>query len=121
MSRVPVAGDFLMDRQRAEELLGDLRRSGEVFIVGMVREVIRPEWIEALAGSNTVLANAVAASPKDRPVTAQATAIRLEGVRLGPDRWARRRRRGPADLAGQRLDDRQPGAARVGRGHPLAA
>ena len=31
-----------------------------VFIVGMVREVIRPEWIEALAGSNTVLANAVA-------------------------------------------------------------
>ena len=31
-----------------------------VFIVGMVREVIRPEWIEALAGSNTLLANAVA-------------------------------------------------------------
>ena len=31
-----------------------------MFIVGMVREVIRPEWIEALAGSNTVLANAVA-------------------------------------------------------------
>lgn len=31
-----------------------------VFIVGMVRQVIRPEWIEALAGSNTVLANAVA-------------------------------------------------------------
>ena len=31
-----------------------------VFIVGMVRQVIRPEWIESLAGSNTVLANAVA-------------------------------------------------------------
>jgi hypothetical protein len=31
-----------------------------VFVVGMVRQVIRPEWIEALAGSNTVLANAVA-------------------------------------------------------------
>lgn len=31
-----------------------------VFIVGMVRQVIRPEWIEALAGSNTALANAVA-------------------------------------------------------------
>jgi uncharacterized protein len=31
-----------------------------VFIVGMVRQVIRPEWIESLAGSNTLLANAVA-------------------------------------------------------------
>jgi uncharacterized membrane protein YraQ (UPF0718 family) len=31
-----------------------------VFIVGMVRQVIRPEWIESLAGSNTVSANAVA-------------------------------------------------------------
>ena len=31
-----------------------------VFIVGMVRQVIRPEWIESLAGSNTVAANAVA-------------------------------------------------------------
>ncbi len=31
-----------------------------VFVVGMVRQVIRPEWIENLAGSNTVLANAVA-------------------------------------------------------------
>jgi hypothetical protein len=31
-----------------------------VFVVGMVRQVIRPEWIESLAGSNTVLANAVA-------------------------------------------------------------
>jgi hypothetical protein len=31
-----------------------------VFIVGMVRQVIRPEWIEALAGSNTLLANAAA-------------------------------------------------------------
>jgi uncharacterized membrane protein YraQ (UPF0718 family) len=31
-----------------------------VFVVGMVRQVIRPEWIETLAGSNTVTANAVA-------------------------------------------------------------
>lgn len=31
-----------------------------VFVVGMARQVIRPEWIEALAGSNTVLANAAA-------------------------------------------------------------
>jgi len=31
-----------------------------VFIVGMVRQVIRPEWIESLAGSNTLSANAVA-------------------------------------------------------------
>jgi hypothetical protein len=31
-----------------------------VFIVGMVRQLIRPEWIESLAGSNTVQANAVA-------------------------------------------------------------
>ena len=31
-----------------------------VFIVGMVRQVIRPEWIESLAGANTVQANAVA-------------------------------------------------------------
>ena len=31
-----------------------------VFLVGMVREIIRPEWIESLAGSNTVQANAVA-------------------------------------------------------------
>lgn len=31
-----------------------------VFIVGMVRQVIQPEWIESIAGSNTVLANAVA-------------------------------------------------------------
>jgi uncharacterized membrane protein YraQ (UPF0718 family) len=31
-----------------------------VFIVGMVRQLIRPEWVESLAGSNTVPANAVA-------------------------------------------------------------
>ncbi len=31
-----------------------------VFVVGMVRQVIRPEWIETLAGSNTLPANAVA-------------------------------------------------------------
>jgi uncharacterized membrane protein YraQ (UPF0718 family) len=31
-----------------------------VFIVGMVRQVIRPEWIESLAGENTLPANAVA-------------------------------------------------------------
>lgn len=31
-----------------------------VFIVGMVRQLIRPEWVQALAGSNTPLANAAA-------------------------------------------------------------
>lgn len=31
-----------------------------VFIVGMVRQIIQPEWIESWAGSNTVLANMVA-------------------------------------------------------------
>lgn len=31
-----------------------------VFVVGMVRQIIRPEWIEAVAGDNTVAANAVA-------------------------------------------------------------
>ncbi len=31
-----------------------------VFLVGVVRQLIQPEWIEGLAGSNTVLANAVA-------------------------------------------------------------
>lgn len=31
-----------------------------VFIVGMVRQLIRPEWIQALAGENTVWANAAA-------------------------------------------------------------
>jgi len=30
-----------------------------VFVVGMLRVVIRPEWIEALAGANTLLANMV--------------------------------------------------------------
>lgn len=31
-----------------------------VFVVGMARQIIRPEWIESLAGSNTLMANAVA-------------------------------------------------------------
>jgi uncharacterized membrane protein YraQ (UPF0718 family) len=31
-----------------------------VFIVGMVRQIIHPEWIESLAGSNTLQANVVA-------------------------------------------------------------
>lgn len=31
-----------------------------VFIVGVVRQLIRPEWIESLAGSNSVTANMVA-------------------------------------------------------------
>lgn len=31
-----------------------------VFVVGMVRQIIRPEWIEAVAGNNTPQANAVA-------------------------------------------------------------
>lgn len=40
-----MAGDYLMDRQRAEELLGDLRRSGEVFIVGMVEMWRGQGWL----------------------------------------------------------------------------
>jgi len=31
-----------------------------VFVVGVVRQLIQPEWIQALAGRNTLLANAVA-------------------------------------------------------------
>ena len=31
-----------------------------VFVVGVVRQLIQPEWIQNLAGSNTLLANAVA-------------------------------------------------------------
>lgn len=31
-----------------------------VFIVGMARQLIKPEWIESLAGSNSLLANVVA-------------------------------------------------------------
>jgi uncharacterized membrane protein YraQ (UPF0718 family) len=31
-----------------------------VFIVGVVRQLIRPEWIETLAGTNSVTANMVA-------------------------------------------------------------
>ncbi|MCC7218231.1 MAG: permease [Burkholderiales bacterium] len=31
-----------------------------VFVVGVVRQLIRPEWIQAVAGSNDVLANAAA-------------------------------------------------------------
>ncbi|MFM1991398.1 MAG: hypothetical protein RJA99_4355 [Pseudomonadota bacterium] len=31
-----------------------------VFVVGVVRQLIRPEWIERLAGANTVVANLVA-------------------------------------------------------------
>jgi hypothetical protein len=33
---------------------------GGVFVVGVVRQVIRPEWIEGLAGANTLGANAAA-------------------------------------------------------------
>jgi uncharacterized membrane protein YraQ (UPF0718 family) len=31
-----------------------------VFVVGMARTLIRPEWIEAMSGSNTLAANAIA-------------------------------------------------------------
>jgi hypothetical protein len=31
-----------------------------VFVVGVIRQLIQPEWIQTLAGSNTLLANAVA-------------------------------------------------------------
>ncbi len=31
---------------------------GGVFVVGMIRQIIRPEWIESLAGQNSLLGNA---------------------------------------------------------------
>jgi len=48
--------DFLWESWRFVKQIFPLLVVG-VFVVGMIREVIRPEWIEALAGSNTVFGN----------------------------------------------------------------
>jgi uncharacterized membrane protein YraQ (UPF0718 family) len=48
--------DWLWESWRFVKQIFPLLVAG-VFVVGMLRVVIRPEWIEALAGANTVLAN----------------------------------------------------------------
>ena len=48
--------DFLWESWRFVKQIFPLLIVG-VFAVGMVREVIRPEWIQALAGSNTFFGN----------------------------------------------------------------
>jgi uncharacterized membrane protein YraQ (UPF0718 family) len=50
------ARDFLWESWRFVKQIFPLLVVG-VFVVGMIREVIRPEWIETLAGSNTVFAS----------------------------------------------------------------
>jgi uncharacterized membrane protein YraQ (UPF0718 family) len=52
------ARDFLWESWRFVKQIFPLLIVG-VFVVGMIREIIRPEWIETLAGSNTVFANFV--------------------------------------------------------------
>lgn len=48
--------DWLWESWRFVKQIFPLLVAG-VFIVGMIRVVIRPEWIEAVAGANTVLGN----------------------------------------------------------------
>lgn len=48
--------DFLWESWRFVKQIFPLLVVG-VFAVGMIRELIRPEWIQSLAGSNTVFAN----------------------------------------------------------------
>jgi hypothetical protein len=48
--------DFLWESWRFAKQIFPLLVVG-VFIVGVIRALIRPEWIEALAGSNTLLGN----------------------------------------------------------------
>jgi uncharacterized membrane protein YraQ (UPF0718 family) len=48
--------DFLWESWRFVKQIFPLLVVG-VFVVGMIREIIRPEWIQALAGENTVFAN----------------------------------------------------------------
>jgi len=48
--------DFLWESWRFVKQIFPLLVVG-VFAVGMIREVIKPEWIQALAGSNTVFGN----------------------------------------------------------------
>jgi uncharacterized protein len=50
--------DFLWESWRFVKQIFPLLVIG-VFAVGMIRELIRPEWIQALAGENTVLGNVV--------------------------------------------------------------
>jgi hypothetical protein len=50
--------DFLWESWRFVKQIFPLLIVG-VFVVGMIREIIRPEWIETLAGSNTIFANFV--------------------------------------------------------------
>ncbi|MFC1996495.1 permease [Chloroflexota bacterium] len=48
--------DFLWESWRFEKQIFPLLVVG-VFVVGMIREIIRPEWIQTLAGENTISAN----------------------------------------------------------------
>ncbi|MBT3388813.1 MAG: permease [Chloroflexi bacterium] len=48
--------DFLWESWRFVKQIFPLLIIG-VFVVGIIREIIRPEWIEALAGENTLLGN----------------------------------------------------------------
>jgi uncharacterized protein len=50
--------DWLWESWRFVKQIFPLLVAG-VFVVGVLRVVIRPEWIEALAGANTLLANLV--------------------------------------------------------------
>ncbi|HBX69437.1 MAG TPA: permease [Chloroflexi bacterium] len=50
--------DFLWESWRFVKQIFPLLLVG-VFVVGMIREVLRPEWIQALAGENTIFANFV--------------------------------------------------------------
>jgi uncharacterized membrane protein YraQ (UPF0718 family) len=50
--------DWLWESWRFVKQIFPLLVAG-VFVVGMLRVLIRPEWVEALAGANTVLANVV--------------------------------------------------------------
>jgi len=48
--------DFLWESWRFVKQIFPLLVAG-VFVVGMIRELIQPEWIQTLAGSNTVFGN----------------------------------------------------------------
>ncbi|MFN2113058.1 MAG: permease, partial [Anaerolineales bacterium] len=50
--------DFLWETWRFIKQIFPLLIVG-VFVVGMIRELIKPEWIQAIAGQNTVLGNFV--------------------------------------------------------------
>lgn len=50
--------DFLWESWRFVKQIFPLLVAG-VFVVGMIRELIRPEWIQALAGENSIVANFV--------------------------------------------------------------